>query len=458
MSITTSPTTSTDEHGNHTTGAAEAIESYDAAIDRLVRYHVDVVDLTTNLAASHPTFAMGQALAAYLHLMSTDVRDLDTARHHAAALRATPRNDRETAHTAAIDAWVGGEWHRAAQCLDDLLIEWPADILALMVGHQLDFFVGDAHNLRDRIGRSITAFDPQHPHHGFVRGMQAFGLEENGHYGLAEQAALDAVTRNPDDVWGLHAGAHAYEMQGHIEDGIAFMTERVDNWGSGNLFAVHNWWHLALYHLENGQLDQALEIYDREIHHATSDGVPIEMLDATSLLWRLRLDGVDVTHRFEVIAEAWAHAINSSPSWYVFNDVHAVMAFLGAGRRADALAVIERLGAVSDRTTTTSPPTSNARMTAEVGLPLSNALLAFDDGDHATTVAQLWPTRRVFHHFGGSHAQRDVFERTLLEAAVRSNRSSLAQRLVAERLALRPTGRFTLERKVRLTARRSKQE
>ena len=94
------------------------------------------------------------------------------------------------------------------------------------------------------------------------------------------------------------------------------------------------------------------------------------MLDAAALLWRLRLDGVDVADRFDVIADAWANAIDSSPSWYVFNDVHAVMAFLGAGRRDDAVAVIERLTADADRATTTTPA-SNARMTADVGLPVS---------------------------------------------------------------------------------------
>jgi hypothetical protein len=448
--IQMSPTASADEHGNPTAGPAEAIERYDAAIDRLVRYHVDVVDQMTSLAADHPTFAMGRALAAYLHLMSTDARDLDTARDHLTALHAAPCNDRERAHATAVDAWLDGEWHRAARHLDDLLVEWPTDVLALMLGHQLDFFLGDARNLRDRVGRSIGAFDPQHPHYGFVRGMQAFGLEESGHYGLAEQAALDAVGGNPDDVWGVHAGAHVYEMQGRVDDGIAFMTERVSDWGAGNLFTVHNWWHLALYHLEQGHHDQVLEIYDREIHHPGSDGVPLEMLDASAMLWRLRLDGVDVADRFDVIADTWANAIDSSPPWYVFNDVHAVMAFLGAGRRDDAVAVIERLTADADRATTTTMPASNARMTAEVGLPASVALVAFDDGRHADAIAELWPTRRVFHHFGGSHAQRDVLERTLLEAAVRSNRTTLAQRLIAERLAIRPTGRFALDRQLRL--------
>src|SRR5690606_37302794 len=99
----------------------------------------------------------------------------------------------------------------------------------------------------------------------------------------------------------------------------------------------------------------------------------------------------------------------------------------------DAVAVIERLTTDLERATAT-PAASNVAMTAEVGLPVSRALLAFDDGRPADAVAELWPTRRVFHHFGGSHAQRDVLERTLLEAALRSHRTSLAERLIAERL------------------------
>lgn len=446
--ITTNPpTTAVDEHGNPTTGPSEAIERYDVAVDRLLRYHVDVVDQMSSLITEHPSFAMGQVLAAHLHLMSSDARDLDAARAIAAALHAAPRNDRETAHTAVVDAWIDGDWHGAAQRLDDLLVEWPTDVLALMTGHLIDFFVGDAHNLRDRTGRSLAAFDPQHPHYGFVRGMQAFGLEESGHYGLAEQAGLDAVDRNPDDVWGVHAVAHVYEMQGRIDDGVAFMTQRVGDWGDGNLFTVHNWWHLALYHLEQGHHDRVLDIYDSSVHHAASDGVPIEMVDAASMLWRLRLDGLDVGSRFDVIADAWADALDDVPSWYVFNDVHAVMAFLGAGRRDDAVAVVDRLAADVDRAG--SPTLSNVRMTSEVGLPVARALIALDDGRDADAVADLWATRRVLHRFGGSHAQRDVFERTLVEAAVRGERS-LARRLIDERLALRPTGQFSLARRLRL--------
>src|SRR5262249_28695675 len=162
---------------------------------------------------------------------------------------------------------------------------------ALLVGHQLDFFRGDAQNLRDRVARSIGRIDPASPHYGFVQGMFSFGLEESGDYQAAERNGLAAVAAHPEDVWAVHAVVHVYEMQGRVDEGIAFLRSREADWGSGNMFTVHNWWHLAIYLLEAGRIDAALAVYDAHIHNLESAGVPLEMLDASALLLRLYLDG-----------------------------------------------------------------------------------------------------------------------------------------------------------------------
>ena len=165
--------------------------------------------------------------------------------------------------------------------------------------------------------------------------MTAFGLEETGDYGAALDAGRAAVAANPDDVWAIHAVVHTYEMQGRVDEGIAFLRSDETRWESGNLFTVHNWWHLALYELEAGRPERALAIYDAEVHHAASLGVPIEMLDASALLWRLRLDDADTGGRFGPLADAWATKGADVP-WYVFNDLHAVIAAAGADRLDDA--------------------------------------------------------------------------------------------------------------------------
>ena len=202
--------------------------------------------------------------------------------------------------------------------------------------------------------------------------MQAFGLEESGSYSEAEAAGLAALAVNPDDVWAIHAVVHAHEMRGRVADGIRFLREREADWGSGNLFTVHNWWHLALFHLEGGDIDDTLGIYDAQVHHAESQGVPLEMVDASAMLWRLRLDGVSDGGRFAPLADAWATRTDGRP-WYVFNDLHAVMALVGAGRIADAEGVVERLAGYVH----CGGSGTNVAMTAEIVLPASRAIIRF---------------------------------------------------------------------------------
>ncbi len=157
------------------------------------------------------------------------------------------------------------------------------------------------------------------------------------------------------------------------------------------------------------------------------------MLDASALLWRLLLDGSDTGGRFGPLADAWAPKAAAEP-WYAFNDLHATMALIGAGRMAEAHAVANRLDRWLDGGSGT-----NARMTAEIGLPACRAVIAFAEDRHADVIADLMPIRRSFQHFGGSHAQRDALQRTLLESALRSGRFELARALTAERLGVRET-------------------
>ena len=340
-----------DAHGNPMAGPPEAVVRYDHALDLMLRLRDEVVPAALSLVGDEPDVPMAQALWAYLLLSSTDAADVASARRAVDALGSLARHwGPRGAHHRALDAWAAGDWPAAAAVLDDLLVEWPTDLLALMFGHQLDFFVGDAGNLRDRVGRSLDAVDPEHPHRGLVEGMYAFGLEESGHYERAEDYGLAAVARNPDDVWAIHAVAHAYEMRGRVDDGLAFLDERAADWQDGNLFVVHLAWHRALFLLEAGRVDEVLATYDLWAYSAEATAAPLQLIDASALLWRLLLDGVDVGDRFAHLADAWAAALDrcggpgaAAASWYPFNDAHAVMAFAGAGRLAEARAVVARL-------------------------------------------------------------------------------------------------------------------
>ena len=441
-----------DQCGYEISGAsAETVGRYDAAVRSLLLFADDVGDAWDATVADDDEFVLGHVGRAYLRCLSSESPDTAEARAILDGLPDGLRDgraltDRERRHVEAARAYANGDLSGAGDRLDALTVEYPRDALALAVGHQLDFFCGDSAGLRDRPGRVVLAWDPAHPLFGFVLGMHAFGLEETNLYPQAEAAGRRALDAEPRDVWALHAVVHVHEMQARVEAGLRFMDERRQDWSSGNFFVVHNAWHEALFRLEVGDFDGSLGIYDSTLHHQGSARVALEMLDATALLWRLHLDGVDTGGRWSALADAWADKA-ADPPWYVFNDMHAVMAFAAADRIDEAIAVVARLRSY---VTTSAPSVTNVAMTAEIGLPVCEALVAFALGRYDDTVRALHPIRKIVHRFGGSNAQRDAVARTLLEAALRSDNSALARALVSERLALRESSPYNRRQLARL--------
>lgn len=422
-----------DRQGLAVQGSREAVEAFDRALDHQLRFQIEMVSAAGASVAADPSFVMGHVMLAYMTMMSTDGGDLDPARELAATIDRladeVPLSERERAHVAAVDHWAAGDMIGAGGLLDDVLLDAPLDVLALAVGHQIDFFSGDAVNLRDRVARALPAWRADDPRIGFVHGMYAFGLEESHRYEQAEAIGREAVETNPEDVWGIHAVVHSYEMRGLVPDGVRFMQERREDWSERNFLNVHNSWHYALYLLQGGDVDGALDVYDRVLHHEKSEAIALELLDASALLWRLHLEEQPVGDRWAVLAEAWTQSL--VPGVYPFNDMHAVMAYIGAGdldRARGVVAALERIvkHGTDDRD-------SGAVMTQEVGLPVCRAMVQFTDSEFEACLAELIPIRRGLHTFGGSNAQRDAVARTLIEAARRSGNSTLALALLAER-------------------------
>jgi hypothetical protein len=238
--------------------------------------------------------------------------------------------------------------------------------------------------------------------------------------------------------------AHVLEMQSRHRDGIAWMRGNSENWSRESFFAVHNWWHLALYHLDLGEIDEVLALFDGPIYGARSR-VILDMVDASALLWRLMLRGFPAGDRWNAVADAWEPVKDAG--LYAFNDAHAMMAFVGAGRRDSARRVLETQVAAMQR------GGDNVMFTREVGRPVALAIAAFGDGNYAETARLLRSVRNIAHRFGGSHAQRDVLDLTLIEASLRGAHNGLTHPPTAERPALRPTSplaRLFVERAAKL--------
>jgi hypothetical protein len=173
-----------------------------------------------------------------------------------------------------------------------------------------------------------------------------------------------------------------------------------------------------------------LKLYDTKVRREDLSSLLLEWIDASALLWRLRLEGVDVGARWQSLAKSWERTADDG--FYAFNDLHAMMAFLGAGRTDDVARTLASMRR------TASEDSDNGSMTRAVGLPLAEAFVAFDAGNYAETVDKIGAVRGIAQRFGGSHAQRDILSLTMLHAALRAGTQPVAEALAAERLAHKP--------------------
>ena len=424
----------TDARGVPTSATdSKSLEILEGAMRQFQSYRGDAVETIDRALTEDPDFVAGHIFRTVMHTMLWEKSVLPEVEAGLGRLEelADRATERERAHIAAIADWAAGDWDGMSARLDRIVADEPRDALALQVGHLSDFFLGNRDNLRGRVARAMPAWSREDPGYGFVLGMAAFGLEECGDYGAAEESGRHAIALEPDDCWAQHALCHVMEMQARQHEGIAFMEGREAHWAQDdNAFAFHNWWHVSLFNLDNDRFDRVLEIYDTAIRPESSE-VQLEMLDAAALLWRLHLRGIDTGGRFAALASTYeAHA--AEHGFYAFNDMHAMMAYVAAGRDRAAQALEQALAAASDEAGT------NARMTREVGLPIVRAIRAFGAGRYGETVDLLMPVRYRAQVFGGSHAQRDIVHRTLIEAAIRDGQHGLAQALANERTALKP--------------------
>ncbi|MEM7172114.1 MAG: tetratricopeptide repeat protein [Pseudomonadota bacterium] len=409
-----------------------SLDTFEVALNEALSIRGDAVATIDGGLEADPAFVMGHCLRASLQLMAMERALLpDVARQVELAESLTgAANHRERGHIAAARAWLRGNLEEAVGHWEAVLLEFPLDLLALFSAHMADFYLGDPVQMRDRIARARRAWTPDVPGFGFVLGMHAFCLEESGDYSQAEEMARHAVEINSKDVYAIHAAAHVMEMQGRQQDGIDWMTARKSDWVDSG-FSIHLWWHLGLYHLELGQIDRVIEIYDEGVRNKSSE-ISLEELDAAAMLWRLNLMGVDVSHRWGELADKWEPS--AEDTHYAFNDMHAMMTFAGDGRDMAAARLLAAAASyVTERGGT------NANMTKEAGIPICRGLLAFSRENYEATVDLLLPVRYKSFVFGGSYAQRDVISLTLIEAALRAKRYNLAHALLAERIALKPS-------------------
>lgn len=414
-------------------GSEAALEAWNATMLAFLAHGAATPHHLGATLEAEPDFAIAHATKGLFYLLLGRRELVETARDALTAARQAGNGriptPRETLYVDALAAWLGGAPSRSITCFERVLDTHPCDALAAKLSHAIRFVLGDSKGMRASIERILPAYDRDHAAWGYMQGCHAFALEETGEFARAEAVGRSGLDHRADDAWGLHAVAHVYDMTANARAGITWLTGREDAWAHCNNFRYHVWWHKALMHLDLGEYDAALALYDTEIRADRTDDYR-DISNATSLLSRLELDGVEVGGRWEELAEISMQ--RTEDGCLIFADLHYLLALVGGGRDQAVGTMMKRLYRDAS-----NPSDEMKQRMATPGLSTAKGLEAFGEGDYRDAFLHLSGATDTLQDAGGSHAQRDVFERLTIDSGIRAGFLDEAGALLSRRSAKR---------------------
>lgn len=423
----------TDSRGLDITCASQtALDIYDSSLLDLWNYRVTASKALKGALEHDPDFPMAHIVRGYIMSMleTVMVRPKMLACVEYARSKLEPSCTRERLHADALEYLAAGNTSKACASWELILAKSPHDLLALKMHHHSTFWTGRNYVLRNTVAGVYDAWDASIPGYSFVLGMMCFAFEECGDYASAEPLGRHSIDMNGDDLWAIHSIAHVLEMQGRLDEGIALLDRDPEQWSDRNRFQGHLWWHLALFAVEKGDYEFALKTCDDLIIGPKTEFF-LDMQNATSLLKRLELLGVDVGQRWDGLVEYSERQIDDHV--LSFTDLHSCIALAAAKKNEVLDRYIASLQAFA-----TTPDNYSASIANDIVIPMCEGIIAYEDGAFERAVECLWPLRDQWSPIGGSHAQRDIFSQILLEATIGAKQFDRAQMLLSQRLTIRP--------------------
>src|SRR3990172_6619471 len=311
-------------------GSSAAVERFDALIDDLYYYRLGVQDRLDALLQEFPEFVLAHVLKGYSFMSEGTLDAHPKAQAHLLRAEALPANPRERLHQEALRAWIAQDPSARAAAWEQILVEWPLDLLALRQHTGALFWTGDKRHQGEVSAGVATHWGPQTPGYAHFLSAHAFAMEEVGQYVVAERCAREALALQPQDLWALHGLTHVFEMQGRAREGGELLNDAARFLDDYNLFRGHLWWHLCLFKFSQARFDEVLDLFDREVYPKSSTFY-LDVQNGASLLARLEFQGVDVgLARWERLAQASLLSATQNTVW--FTTMHHVIALMRSAR------------------------------------------------------------------------------------------------------------------------------
>jgi tetratricopeptide (TPR) repeat protein len=416
---------SIDVRGLALSGASSAaVERFDSLIDDLYYYRLGVQDRLGALLQEFPEFALAHVLMGYSLMTEGTLDAHPKARVELLQAEALPANARERLHQEALRAWIAQDFSARAAAWEQILIEWPLDLLAFRQYTGALFWSGDKRHQAEVTAGAAGNWGPRTPGYGHFLSAHAFAMEELGQYVVAERCARAALALQPQDLWALHGLAHVFEMQGRVNEGIEALSDAAQFLNDYNLFRGHLWWHLSLFKFSQGRFEEVLELFDREVYPKSS-AFYLDIQNGSSLLARLEFQGVEVgLARWERLAQG--SLVNATQSTIWFTSMHHVMALTRTGRISAVRSTLDYLS-------------SSGACSAQAALAheLARGATAFYEGKAREALERMLAARQRHGELGASHAQQDLYDQIMVMAALQLGDLPRVRQLLKARLGTR---------------------
>jgi tetratricopeptide (TPR) repeat protein len=419
--------TVTDRYGLQvTTPSAVAAEHFQDGMDRLLAYRSGAEEAFASALEADPGLAVAHIGLALLALVQGDAA---TARAAAGRARETVAgaSRREQQHVEALGALIAGETGRGLALIDEHVAEFPRDAVAVNQAGNAIALAGGGEREAHRVA-FMERLAPAYGDDWWYQSALAFAYHEVDRFEESRRLSERSLQQYPGNANAAHNLAHVAFETLDTEAGAAFLEEWLRGYDRQASFHCHLAWHMAMFELHRGRYDRALEIFERDIVGA---GNPRSaMTDGTALLWRFRLDGKpDQPLPWRPLADLAARV--SRPG-FIFGEVHAALAYASCGDEAALAKLMDGLRALDAR---------GHPIAGKVALPLVRGTMAFAAGDHAGALAHFEPVRDELHRIGGSHAQWELYEETMVKCYLALERFDAAARLLRRRIARRASPR-----------------
>ncbi|XP_011410522.1 PREDICTED: tetratricopeptide repeat protein 38-like [Amphimedon queenslandica] len=424
-----------------TCSSPEALKLYNQALGHFVSTRSIFLKPLQRAIELESGFTMARCLMGTI-MCDPFVRDSATNAEYLDILNHAYPNalDREKRHIEAFKAQIEGNVPKSSELYDQITIKYPRDLQAVRLAFGDYLTIGDFEKMRNMMSRAVIHCPKDFVLYPYVLSLYAFSLEETNERQYAEELCRESLTLQPVNPWASHTMAHVIEEVYKAEKGVDHLISTRQHWSSC-LLSHHITWHLTLFYFDLNQTDKILKEFDQVMAPNMKPGNMFQLLDASSLLWRLNVMGIDPGEsRWKLVTEAFQVQVgNPSHSWL---ETHLMMSLCYGKVTADtarlALAnqVIQSMEVYSKESTS-----SDCSVADLLGVPVCNALLAYGQEKYDEVLSLMLPLRYDFIKFGGSWAQRQVFELTIIMAAIKANDLSQALALIIELKSKKPNSK-----------------